>query len=280
MKAELPGMDDIDALFSDPAQLSRIRAEAAFGLCELSGIVARLPERARILEVGSGTGYLLAALARRHPGLHLEGLEPIGSGFQQFEETLNRIERATENLKVHRAGIEDYAPKGEPGFDLVFSVNVFEHLPDWRTGLDRMMALLSRNGSCVILCPNYAVPYEPHFAIPLLGRPGPTRRVFSGRIKTIEDRTGSQGLWQSLNFVTVPEVMRHAKQAGYIAEFDRSILARMFGRIESDPDFAERQKLLAPLVRSANRIGLTAGLSRLPAVVQPYMKATLRLPAP
>jgi SAM-dependent methyltransferase len=188
---------------------------------------------------------------------------------------LNRIEAATGNLTVHRTGIEAYLGDGSAGFDLVFSVNVFEHLPDWRVGLDRMMGLISGSGRCVILCPNYAFPYEPHFAIPLLGRPGPTRRVFAGRIEAIEARTGSEGLWTSLNFVTIPEVTRHARSAGYRVTYDRSILARMFARIDHDADFAQRQRLLAPAVRAANRIGLTAALARLPAVMQPYMKATV-----
>jgi SAM-dependent methyltransferase len=272
------GVAEIDALFADGPLLSRIKAEALFGYREISDQIAILPDGARVLEVGSGTGYLLAALARQHPTLHFEGLEPVGSGFHQFEKTLNRIEAATGNLTVHRTGIEEHLGDDGPGFDLVFSVNVFEHLPDWRVGLDRMMGLLSSSGSCVILCPNYAFPYEPHFGIPLLGRPGPTRRVFAGRIEAIEARTGSEGLWASLNFVTIPEVTQHARKAGYSVTFDQSILARMFERIDSDADFAERQRLLAPFVSAVNRIGLTAGLARLPAAMQPYMKATLTNP--
>jgi SAM-dependent methyltransferase len=268
-------MGDIDALFEDPVQLARIRAEASFGWQEVSGFLEDLHVGGHVLEVGSGTGYLLTALARQNPGLHFEGLEPIGSGFEQFDGTLSRIKDATKNLTIHRAGIEDHGLGDVGRFDLIFSVNVFEHLPDWRRGLDRMMALLADGGRCVILCPNYAVPYEPHFSIPLLGRPGPTRRIFSARIEAIETRTGSPGLWDSLNFVTIPELQSHAKRSRYSVEFDRSILSRMFRRIEEDPEFADRQKALAPLVRTFNLLGLSTFLARLPPVLQPYMKANV-----
>lgn len=267
--------EDLDALFDDPAQLARIRNEARFGLNEMSGILDSLPDGARVVEVGSGTGYLLAVLARRHPRLRFEGIEPIGAGFQQFERILGRIAAATPDLTIHRTGIEEFSSPGPGGADCIFSINVFEHLRDWRSGLDRAVGLLSDRGCVVVLCPNYAVPYEPHFGIPILGTSGLTRRVFAAQIERIEKAAQAPGLWDSLNFISVPALARHARRQGYHLSFDRAIMARMLERLDDDPEFAARQTGVASVARRARQFGVGRLLAHAPAIASPYMKATI-----
>jgi 2-polyprenyl-3-methyl-5-hydroxy-6-metoxy-1,4-benzoquinol methylase len=63
-------------------------------------------------------------------------------------------------------------------FDLIFSNNVFEHVRDVQAALATLGALLRPGRVMVHNCPNYDVPYEPHFGIPLLPlRPASTARV-------------------------------------------------------------------------------------------------------
>ena len=71
---------------------------------------------------------------------------------------------------------------------------MFEHLDDWRRGLDAAMALLAPGGRHVILCPNHALPYESHFNIPLIGGPGLSRRLFARRIARIEAENDAEGI--------------------------------------------------------------------------------------
>ncbi|MBU1305829.1 MAG: class I SAM-dependent methyltransferase, partial [Alphaproteobacteria bacterium] len=179
-------MPDIDALFSDRTQLARIRAEADFGLRELQGLVAKLSHGSRVLEIGCGTGFLLTRLNALRPDLHLTGLEPLGQGFQGFEQTLDRIQAAVREIEIVRLPIEQFSvAQDHERFDLIFSVNVFEHVDDWEQAVKRSMATLSPNGQMVILCPNYAVPYEPHFAIPIIGGPTLTRKLFGRHIEAV-----------------------------------------------------------------------------------------------
>ena len=268
--------DELDALFENPAQLSRIRNEARFGLSEMAGILDGLPDGARVFEVGSGTGYLLAILARRYPHLNFEAIEPIGEGFQEFEDVLSRIARLSPQVTMHRAFIESYIPANDAQpADCAFSINVFEHLKDWRAGVDKTMSLLSDNGRAVIICPNYAVPYEPHFGIPVLGTPSLTALVFASRIEKVEKAANASGLWDSLNFISAPALARHARKQGYRLSFDNEIMARMFARLDHDPDFATRQSGVLAIAKLARGIGLGRLLAHAPAFASPYMKATI-----
>ena len=268
---------DLHAMFDDEFEHDRIKAEAAFGLNELMAEIDALPSGARILEIGCGTGYLLAQLSSRRPDAHFEGVEPIGQGFAKFEATLSRIEAQFQNLDIHRIPIEDFVrPQGAAGFDLIFSINVFEHLGDWRMAIDRATALLDTGGRMIILCPNYAVPYEPHFAIPIIGGPQMTRRLFRKRIAAVEERADSAGLWESLNFISVPALESHCKARGIHVVFDRGVMARMLDRLDTDPEFAKRQSAVAAVARLLRRLGAGWFLQRVPARWSPYMKADLK----
>ncbi|MGI9394683.1 MAG: class I SAM-dependent methyltransferase [Boseongicola sp.] len=268
--------NDLDALFEDPVQLSRIRNEARFGLSEMAGILDDLPDGGRVVEVGSGTGYLLAILARRYPRLKFEAIEPVGMGFQQFEDILGRISELSPGVTLHRAFIETYTPQPDAAaVDCAFSVNVFEHLNDWRAGVDQTMSLLTGSGRAIVICPNYAVPYEPHFGIPVLGTPSLTARIFAAKIAKVEREANSSGLWDSLNFISAPALARHARKKGYRLSFDKKIMARMFDRFDHDPDFAARQSGVLAIAGVARRIGVGKLLSYGPAFASPYMKATI-----
>jgi hypothetical protein len=104
-------------------------------------------------------------------------------------------------------------------------------------------------------CPNYTVPYEPHFGIPLLPiRPASTQRVLPSSIT-------STGLWRSLNFVTARDVRRIAARHGATVEFERGLLADSIDRF-AEPEFAARHPGIG---RVAGALGvLTPALRRLP----------------
>lgn len=86
-------------------------------------------------------------------------------------------------------------------------------------------------------CPNYSVPYEPHFGVPVLSNwPRLTYLIFSKKISTNIE------LWSSLNFITYQEIKKFASQHNLVVHFQRKLLYKIFLRIENDPVFRERHK--------------------------------------
>src|SRR6266545_750667 len=90
-----------------------------------------LAKESRILEVGSGLGLLSAFLA--HLNYRVVNLEPAGQGFDFLDLARKAIRRfapaaaADEGLTI---GAEDLDPKVHGTFDLIFSINVLEHVRD------------------------------------------------------------------------------------------------------------------------------------------------------
>jgi SAM-dependent methyltransferase len=271
-------LDAPENYIEDAAVRARIRAEAEFGLREIRDEIDRLPAGARVLEIGCGTGCLLARLSILRPDLAFTGLEPIGKGFAKFEDAIGRVAAAHPSIRIHRTPIERFTPDpGARGFDLIFSVNVFEHLDDWRGTLARSVALLAPGGRILVLCPNYAFPYESHFGIPIIVGPGVTRRLFRRRIDHLERVLDASSLWDSLNFITVGAFRRECRAQGLEVAFDRQIMTRMLARLDTDAEFAARQGAMARIARVLARAGAGRLLEILPADLGPYMKAIVRV---
>jgi SAM-dependent methyltransferase len=200
-------------------------------------IESRLDPSDQLLEVGSGLGVASSFLASCD--FSITSLEPGGSGFEPYERVNPRLRASLGIVHPHHVvAVEDVCatPIGGP-FDLIFSNNVLEHVDDVARTLTVLSESLSPQGVMVHHCPNYRVPYEPHFGVPLLpGRPAWTAKV-------LPERIGSSDLWGSLNFVNAGEVMRLAEEFGASVEFERGALADSFMRLR-EPEFGERHPVL------------------------------------
>lgn len=260
-------------LFADDKQAARLQAEADFGFREVAPHVNRVPTGASIMEVGCGTGLLLTRMAEKFGDYSFTGVEPIGPGFSQFAETLSAFERKYENIRFIRERIEDV--REDQQFDLIYSVNVFEHLNDWRKAIDKCCTMLKPGGRLVVLCPNYCVPYESHFTLPIIINKPLTYRLFEKLIIRTEEKLDASGLWQSLNFIKAPQIRRHCELKGYRFHFDKAIMKRMLDRLDEDPEFRERQSALAKIAILANRLGAGNLLRVLPARFSAYMKVII-----
>lgn len=269
-------MTEMRKYFDDDSQYRRIASEAAFGFSELSDELHRLPAGGHVLEVGSGTGFLAAKVSRACPACHVHAIEPLGSGFSAFEHAMKQIAHDHPNVSLARSTAEDYDPSGTQ-FDLIYSINVFEHIIDWRAAFGRLCDMLTPNGQMIILCPNYTVPYESHFGIPMIGGPRLTKRLFSARIKHVEKTCDAEGLWDSLNFIKSTQLAQAARDKGVTLQFDRTIMTRMFRRLTTDAEFSERQGAIAGIARGMFRFGLGSVLDISPVRCLPYMKARVSL---
>ena len=213
----------------------------------------------RVLEIGSGIGIFAAFLHQE--GFDIVELEPVGLGFDFIAAA--RTALATGEGPLHLDFPVEEIRAGEQGrFDLGYSLNVLEHVEDWRTALDAICGVLAPTGQLVASCPNYALPYEPHFGIPLV----PFRPALTSRL--VSDDTSSSDLWQSLNWITHRQLSRWARDRPATVSFERALLTRVSDRLNDDAEFRKRH---GGLLRGIARILRVTRLDRVLAALPPAM---------
>lgn len=195
------------------------------------------PGRLRILEVGAGLGLISSYLASL--GHEVVALEPANQAFGIFEATKQEIwERLGDAAPVLvERSAEDIVEAETGTFDFIFSVNVMEHIADIEAATAAILAVLRPGGVCANSCPNYWVPYEPHYGIPMVPfLHGLTRRLFAGRIDPDPDT------WETLNWINVGRVRRMAAANGATVRFAPSLIYRTFQRLGQDAEFTKRHQ--------------------------------------
>ena len=270
-------MDKSDFIFSEDstsADLVELHFnESTFGLAEFSRVIDEHFGGGRALqclEVGSGSGMLLARMKDRYPAHSFEGIEPIGQGFARFGSSLDMVE-SKYALTIHHTTFEAFETTS--AFDFIFSLNVVEHVDSWRTCLAKMHALLRPGGIAAVLCPNYSFPYEPHYALPVILTKDLTRKVFRGPIDRYDEKNGTSDLWTSLNFIKKREVIAFCRDHGIKLRFDEAIMSRMVEKLWTDEAFASRQRALAAPAKLLHRIGVTRLVESYPLNrLSPYIK--------
>jgi len=225
----------------------------------------------RILEVGAG--LCLFSLFLRQEGFDVTALEPSIGGFGAFEAMRETILEHFPSLGLPiltcSAQMLDRGAHGR--FDLIFSNNVVEHIPDWEGALAAMAGVMGDHALMVHACPNYAVPYEPHYGIPVFRRfPKLSRRLFLSPDADTE-------IWDSLNFITFSQVRRLARSLGLSARFRSGLLYQAFARVTADPLFRQRhQGVVAGVAGMLDSIGALRLLKYLPAAMATPMIFELR----
>jgi SAM-dependent methyltransferase len=94
----------------------------------MTEVVGALPEGARVLEIGSGAGEILIALALGHPRIRFVGLEPQASYVAFASEAARRQGASNVSFRPGTAEEADAALAGEPAFDLIVSNDVLHHV--------------------------------------------------------------------------------------------------------------------------------------------------------
>ena len=215
-------------------------------------------ESTTFLEVGAGAG-LFSSFLQLH-GYRVCALEPAAQAFEYSHDLCRRLQRifgiTLNQLQLEGRGLD---PAVHGKFDVIFSVNVVEHFQPLQENLAGMARALSDRGTMVHTCPNYWVPYEPHFRLPLVPIwPQTTRYLVPARIR-------ESGLWKSFNFVNYGDIVDYANRNGLRASFRQSALATTLRRLDTDPAFALRHRgPVKTIGKIMNRVGLTSLLERLP----------------
>jgi cyclopropane-fatty-acyl-phospholipid synthase len=117
-------------------------AEAELAALTASCALADLRDGQRILELGCGWGSLTLFMAATYPGAAI--LAVSNSHSQRAFIEAQAASRGLSNVSVVTADMNDFAPEG--AFDRVVSVEMFEHMTNWRALLGRVRGWLTPEG--------------------------------------------------------------------------------------------------------------------------------------
>jgi cyclopropane-fatty-acyl-phospholipid synthase len=121
-------------------------AEAEMRALEETALHAALSDGQEILELGCGWGSLSLFMAGQYPASRITSVSNSASQ-RVFIET-QAAQRGLTNLKVITADMNDFA--AERRFDRIVSVEMFEHMSNWRLLLARLREWLLGDGRVFI----------------------------------------------------------------------------------------------------------------------------------
>jgi cyclopropane-fatty-acyl-phospholipid synthase len=132
-------------------------AEAEEAMLDLSCSRAGIKDGMRVLDLGCGWGSLSLWLAERYPGCDIVG---VSNSASQREWILGEAaRRGLGNLSVQTADVNSFSV-GEARFDRVMSIEMFEHMRNWRELLRRISTWLTPEGRVFIhVFSHRALPY-------------------------------------------------------------------------------------------------------------------------
>jgi len=111
-------------------------------MLELTCRRAEIEDGQRILELGCGWGSLTLWMAQRYPDAQITAVSN-SHGQRRFIETRAQ-ERGLTNVEVRTCDIREFAPGAH--FDRVVSVEMFEHVRNWRELIRRVSTWLEPEG--------------------------------------------------------------------------------------------------------------------------------------
>ena len=223
----------------------------------------------KLLEVGSGLGLVYGYLKKN--GYDIYGLEPsAGGGHSEYFQTAQRLMQLLDVDSSHMYPLaSDDLRELQQSFDIIFSNNVIEHVSDIKKFIQDLSHVLKPNGLMVHNAPNYLVPFEPHFGIPLVPWRPHLTRFFLPKIK-------KTSLWKSINFITVSQLQKICRSLDLLITFKAGVMIGAFSRLEQESEFANKHKNLKVLHGILKKTGLLIFLNKLPPCLTTPIIFTIR----
>ena len=120
--------------------------QAEDAMLSLSCLRAQVRDGMKVLDLGCGWGSLSLWLAEHYPSSRITGVS--NSTRQRAWIESERDRRGLTNLEVITADVNDFTPVSR--FDRVMSIEMFEHVRNWRELLRRISTWLTDNGKVFV----------------------------------------------------------------------------------------------------------------------------------
>jgi len=117
-------------------------AESEEAMLALTCHRARIDDGQDILELGCGWGSLTLWIAEKYPGSRITGVSNSKTQREYIEGVCR--ERGLKNVRIVTADMNSFAPEGQ--FDRVVSVEMFEHMKNYRELMRRIARWLRKDG--------------------------------------------------------------------------------------------------------------------------------------
>lgn len=173
---------------------------------------SKLRQGSYLIEVGSGIGLLSLHLASI--GFEVTAFEPQSSGFNQMNAMRSLI---SDNWKPTVPQVEfreeslNQATQLKKLADYIFAINVIEHVHDYESLISHAINAKTPEATMRIVCPNYSIPYEPHFNIPIIFTKRITKIILGRKIKRSRI-PNSEEFWNDLSWPTQRGLKKYLSQ--------------------------------------------------------------------
>lgn len=209
-----------------------------------------------LLEIGSGMGLVYGYLKKN--GFNIYGIEPSDSGYD------GSFIAAKQMFKIIKIDDTNYYPysakksnKIHKKFDIIFSNNVLEHIPELEESFFIMSTMLKKKGLMIHNTVNYYIPYEPHFKIPLIP-------FFPKKTEVLKQDLKKQNMWLGLNFLTTSKLKYYCQLNKLKIKFKKDRLRKTLARLEYDLEFAKRQRYFLSIYKLLKAFKLLPYLDLIP----------------
>lgn len=121
-------------------------AEAERAMLQLTCQRAGLCDGQEVLELGCGWGSLTLWMAEQYPNSRITGVS--NSASQRASIVQRAVERGFRNVQIITADMNDFRAAGK--YDRIVSVEMFEHMRNWRALLERVSSWLQPGGKLFV----------------------------------------------------------------------------------------------------------------------------------
>jgi 2-polyprenyl-3-methyl-5-hydroxy-6-metoxy-1,4-benzoquinol methylase len=212
-------------------------------------------------EIGSGIGLLSRMVADK--GHTVIATEPATSGFGVVKVLQKVIEKSfnteTSVPVYYSETAEDLfitLQSKHKQFNYIFCANVIEHVINLPKFFDSIIPLISQNGTFRFVCPNYAIPYEPHFGFITLFSKKLTFKFQKRKILEMEKQRKENlvEFYNELSFPNIQKINKILKKRNCEIIYSRSATLEYVKRATNDKIFVARKKIITFVVSKSGKL--------------------------
>lgn len=221
----------------------------------------------KILEIGGGVGFCYLWLKKQ--GMNITSIEPSQFGGNNYEVGLKIMKIAGVDSSGWLSFSADEVGKLGQSYDFIFSNNVLEHIDNLEESLQALCEVMSSGGSMTHTCPNYLVPYEPHFGILLVPFFPKFSEIFNRSLKV-------DPLWRTLNFITSTKIKKFAEKNKLKLSYDKNELLKTLERLSVEKNFRKKHLLASLIYKALFWLKITSVINLVPPSFATPMKFSLK----